>query len=120
MVVNCRFYPHFIRNSYFRCQPKNQFSSIDIDPVFVGPAACSGEVVSLTIDGAPVEPITWFGQQIFVVPNGVEYSIEWTANSDVLGFGAGQSGTSCFVAGTDGLINHPAISVFYTEQENMV
>ena len=98
-------------------QTQNQPSMIDIDPFFVGPAACSGEVTQLTVNDVVVDPYVWHGRNIWVVENGLEYEVSWTANADVLGLAEDQCGVSTFTAGTDGFVNHPAIAVSYTMQE---
>lgn len=96
---------------------KCRLSMIDVVPVFVGPAAFSGDVVSVTSGETVFTPYSWMGKDVYVIPNGMAYNVTYTWNSDVLGLAPVQEGIKEFVAGTDGLVNYPAICVSYSMQD---
>jgi hypothetical protein len=92
----------------------------DVEPCFNGCEACSAKIVSFTDTtlGQTVTPVSCDHDHtmVYLVPNGGNYTISWTANADVLGLAPQQIGTNSFVAGTDCKVNTPCITVSSTVQ----
>ncbi len=90
----------------------------DVVPVFKGCAAESGQVTEVAIGETVVEPVTWHCKQVYLIPNGENYTVSWTSDSDLLGLGPDITGSESFTAasGCPPHVNYPEITVSYTVQ----